>query len=189
VNPDDDPDDVAPSIRAEYERLGADAFYRKHGRDYRNPHEDVIGLALDRAVKQWAPDLSNVLDLACGSGEVTLSIRQLGAQNVQGIDPFTFEAYQSRTGQIAERWSFEDIASSQLIDRRYSLIVCSFALHLCDASRLPGVLTQLSLIAPQLWILTPHKRPQISPAWGWTLQAEMVVARVRIRNYFSTGIV
>jgi SAM-dependent methyltransferase len=184
VSPDDEPDEPF-SIRGEYERLGPEAFYRLHGRDYRNPHEDSISLALRRAVARWSPDLAHVLDLACGSGEVTLALRDLGAAAIDGIDPFTFDAYQARTGNAAERMRFEEIAAGAIAERHYSLMVCSFAMHLCDESRLPGLLTQLALIAPRLWILTPHKRPEILPAWGWTLRDEMVVQRVRIRDYAS----
>src|SRR6476620_8907506 len=63
VFPDDESDEPL-SIRGEYERLGPEAFYRLHGRDYRNPHEDSISLTLSRAAKRWLPDLSHVLDLA-----------------------------------------------------------------------------------------------------------------------------
>ena len=75
------------------------------------------------------------------------------------------------------------MAAGALAGRAYGLVVCSFALHLAEASRLPGVCQQLSLVAPTLLVLTPHKRPVIREAWGWRLAGEFVWARVRCRLY------
>jgi hypothetical protein len=177
--------DESVSIRGEYERLGPEAFYRLHGHAYRNPHEPVVAKALGRAVELWRPNLSRVLDLAAGSGEATLALRALGATDVHGVDPFTADAYERRTGTPAERLTFEAVAAGALAGRAYSLVVCSFAMHLVDPSRLPRLANQLALVAPRLWIVTPHKRPQILPAWGWTLRGEMVVERVRVREHAS----
>src|SRR5437870_3492485 len=110
-------------IRPQYEAYGAEGFYQRCGDDYRNPHEPVLGAVLARAVATWRPDLSRVLDLACGSGEVTLALRELGAPSVEGIDPYTFAAYEARTGQAAQRTTFADIAAGALAGRCYSLIV------------------------------------------------------------------
>jgi SAM-dependent methyltransferase len=171
------------SIRSRYEAVGADSFYRDAGDDYRNPHEPEIADLLAQIAQPWKLDLSDVLDLAAGSGEVTLALRGLGAKHVAGIDPFTFRAYEKRTGQIAERFTFADIADGSRRDRRYSLIVCSFALHLCEPSRLPAVAQALSEIAPSLLIITPHKRPALRAEWGWSLREEIVIRRVRGRLY------
>ena len=176
------PQGTRESIRHAYERYGAPDFYRRFGADYRNPHEDAIGQALHEATARWSLDLSHVLDLACGSGEVTLALRPF-ACTIEGIDPYTYEAYRTRTGQRAEQWSFEQIAAGALEGRRYSLIVSSFALHLLERSRLPLLCRQLSRVAPALLVLTPHKRPEIDPAWGWTLRDEFVLERVRARLY------
>lgn len=171
------------SIRGQYEAHGADGYYQQHGADYRNPHEAIIWRIMQQVVPAWGIDCSSVLDLACGSGEITLILRAMGYPNVQGIDPYTHEAYFARTGQVAECHRFEDIAQGVLADRRYSLIVCSFALHLVDESWLPALLLQLRQIAPALLILTPHKRPQIRPTWSWTLRQETLIERVRTRLY------
>lgn len=178
--------DESVSIRGEYERLGPDAYYRLHGHAYRNPHEPAVGRALRVAAGRWAPDLSRVLDLAAGSGEATLALRGLGAGHVDGVDPFTHEAYARRVGRPAERFTFEDVAAGAVAGRQYSLVVCSFAMHLCDPSRLPGLATQLALVAPRMWVLTPHKRPHLQHAWGWELSDEFVVERVRAREYRSS---
>jgi len=173
------------AIRDEYQKNGVREFYASDGAQYRNPHEPVVRAALTEALQRWSPDLSCALDLACGSGEVTLVLREFGCADVHGIDPFTGNAYLDRTGQTAECLSFEDIATGALQDRRYSLVVCSYALHLPARSRLPGVLIQLSQVSSRLLVLTPHKRPEITPAWGWQLDDEFVLERVRVRWYSS----
>lgn len=177
-----------PSVRGGYARLGVDAYYRRHASTYRNPHEDAIRAALDGAIGDWSFDLSHVLDLAAGSGEVTLALREFGAMRVDAIDPFTADAYRVRTGAPCEALDFAAIVAGALAGRRYSLIVCSFAMHLCELSRLPALSQQVSLVAPSLLILTPHKRPALRPEWGWDLHGERVTQRVRARLYRSTTI-
>jgi 2-polyprenyl-3-methyl-5-hydroxy-6-metoxy-1,4-benzoquinol methylase len=86
------------AIRNAYAREGADQFYRRHGASYRNPHEEILREILARAVDDWRLDLSAVLDLACGSGEVTLALRERGAV-VQGMDPYTGAAYLAPHGR------------------------------------------------------------------------------------------
>ena len=176
---------AALAIRHEYQSRGVAGFYRAAGDSYRNPHEAQIERLLPQVVRDWKPDLGRVLDLAAGSGEVTLTLRELGAGQIDAIDPFTFRAYERRTGQGAGRESFEQIAAGALAGRDYTLIVCSFALHLLAPSRLPRLAYQLGRIGHQLLILTPHKRPQINPEWGWQITHEMVVQRVRARLYQS----
>ena len=127
-------------------------------------------------LRQSRADVGKVLDL----------LQELGAK-VAGIDPYTFEAYLKRTGLNAEKYSFDDIANGALEGRHYSLIVCSFALHLVELSKLPMLMFQLAQITDTLLILTPHKRPQLKPEWGWNLQAEILEDRVRARLYRTLG--
>ena len=168
--------------RPAYDEHGVTGFYRQFGASYRNPHETILQNLLKRVALEWKLDLKNVLDLACGSGEATLVLQELGAK-VSGIDPYTFEAYFERTKLEAEPFSFDDIANGILEGRRYSLVVCSFALHLVEISRLPALLYQLAQMTDTLVILTPHKRPQIKSEWGWKLEAEVLEDRVRARLY------
>lgn len=172
-------------IRNEYEDHSVAGYYQTFGRAYRNPHEPVVREVLRQALPKWQPDLSAVLDLACGSGEITLALRELGHLNTHGIDAYTAEAYQGRTGQQAEVMSFEDIAHGKLGERRYSLIVCSFALHLAKRSYLPGLLFELRRVAPALLVLTPNKRPELKPEWKWSLVGELMHERVRARYYLG----
>ena len=175
-------------IRPAYERAGVKGFYERHGARYRNPHEPILGELLARLVRRHALDLRRVLDLACGSGEATLALRRLGAGEVFGIDPYTGAAYRERTGATAEPLTFEAIAGGALAGRQYSLIVCSFALHLVPASRLPGLAYELARVSEHLVVLTPHKRPLLKPAWRWRLQDELLVQRVRGRYYAAEGV-
>jgi SAM-dependent methyltransferase len=178
--------DADEKIRLQYERLGVKGYYAKFGATYSNPHEPQIRMLLERLIQEWHLDLSSVLDLACGSGEVTTIVLEHGG-TVTGIDPFTFEAYRARTGLEAERWNFEEIADGALEGRRFGLIVCSFALHLVEISRLPRVVFQLAQVAQTLLILTPHKRPNLKPEWGWLLESEILEARVRARLYRTSN--
>ena len=174
-------------IRNHYQEFGATKFYEKFGAQYRNPHEAVIRVLVERASVEWKFEIKNwrVLDLACGSGEATLALRDLGCNRIDGIDPYTGQAYFERTGQTALPHSFEELAKGVLPPATYDLCICSFALHLASPSFLPPLCLQLALRCARLWILTPHKRPHISSAWGWELKNEMVHERVRARCYQS----
>ena len=173
------------SVRKAYEDLGAETYYREQGENYRNPHEPVLVSCLHDAVSKWELNLDHVLDLACGSGEVTLALQKNGA-NITGNDPFTFAAFEKRTGKPALRFTFRDIAGGALHGEKYTLIVCSFALHLAEASVLPVLCQQLAAISDTLVVLTPHKRPDLKTAWGWELQDEFLHERVRTRLYRRT---
>jgi SAM-dependent methyltransferase len=176
-------DDEPDAIRSGYEQYGVRGFYERFGATYRNPHEYTVRQILRRVVHTWALDLRNVLDLACGSGEATLALQELGAQAIDGIDPYTAQAYFERTGKYAQPYTFEQIARGALLGRRYSLVVCSFALHLAQESWLPPLAQQLSLIAGTLVVITPHKRPSLRPSWGWVRQDELLIDRVRAHLY------
>ena len=174
------------SIREGYQGYGIQGFYEHFGDEYRNPHEFAIRNILQLAIKKWNLNLRKVLDLACGSGEVTLTLRNLGYTDIDGIDPYTYKAYLRRTGKKAELYTFEQIASGILTGRKYSLIICSFALHLLEVSRLPLLVYQLGLIADSMIIITPHKRPYLKKGWGWVCLDEIVVDGVRARFYKHT---
>ncbi|GIM02444.1 hypothetical protein Vretimale_7303 [Volvox reticuliferus] len=67
----------------------------------------------------------------------------------------------------------------------FDLIICSFALHLCDSSRLHGTCTALSLAGRWLAVLAPHKRPVLGPELGWQLVFAWKVERTHLRLYRS----
>lgn len=179
--------DSGGGIRGQYESLGVSKFYATRGASYRNPHEEIVRRIIVAAVEERSLDLSAVLDLACGSGEATIPLLELGARRIDAVDPYTGEAYRERTGRSAEPLSFEEVAAGGLAGRCYSLVVCSFALHLASPSRLPVLLYQLAQVTQRevgrLLVITPHKRPEIQEQWGWRLDDELLIDRVRGRLY------
>jgi hypothetical protein len=173
------------NIRNLYQKHGVKEFYQNFGKEYRNPHEQIVKNIISELYTSDELNFENVLDLACGSGEVTVILQELGCDTVQGCDPYTYEAYFNRIGNTALRLSFEDIQTGALKDRKYSLIICSFALHLLDLSRLPGLIFELSNITNNLVVITPHKKPYLDQSWGFKLIREDIVDRVRVRVYES----
>jgi 2-polyprenyl-3-methyl-5-hydroxy-6-metoxy-1,4-benzoquinol methylase len=169
------------SFRDKYKNTVAD-YYSQNGNTYSNPHEKALTTCIKHSITKWQPDLSNVLDLACGSGEVTLVLRELNATTITGIDPFTQAAYLARTGQTAEPHTFAQIAAGSLAERRYSLVVCSYALHLAEVSRLPQLMIALSQITNTFIIYSPHKKPIINSQL-WQLKDELVIERVHARIF------
>jgi SAM-dependent methyltransferase len=172
-----------PAVTPGYAANGVVGFYEQHGATYRNPHEDQIRAALRRAAGLWNLDLGHVLDLACGSGEATLELRALGATAVTAIDPYTQLAFAERTGSTAAPLTFADVASGALEGDRFSLVVCSYAMHLCEPSRLAGLCLALAQVAPAMLILSPHKRPVIKSGWGWSAAEQIIDQRVHARLY------
>lgn len=153
------------SIRSWYEQVGVEGYYKLHNEDYNNPHFYIIKDLLTNYIKQ--NDIgNNILDMCCGSGEVTHILKEVNKNfNIEGLDPYTVSAYSKNTGLNCIKYDFKDILRGQLLNKKYDTIICSFALHLCEESMLNTVLYQLSLISNRLIILTPHKRPEINSWW------------------------
>lgn len=159
---------------------GVAGFYQKDGGTYRNPHEAIVRACFRQCVQDWNLDLTNVLDLACGSGEITLEVKSLGG-HATGIDPYTGQAYKERTGQDAIPLSFQSIASNG-ITGSYSLACCSYAMHLLDPSWMPMLLHQLGCVSPAILIMSPHKRPDLT-RYGWDLVQTSIQSRVHACLY------
>ena len=70
------------------------------------------------------------------------------------------------------------------VELLFDLIVCSFALHLAEPSRLPGLTWALSRIADEMVIISPHKRPPVEA--GFELMDGFAHKRVRVRRFLST---
>jgi len=174
------------SVRGFYVDLGVKGYYESHGSEYQNPHEDRVRKVIKSIIKEWDLKTSKVLDLACGSGEVTLILKDLGVKDITGADPYTVTAYERRTGNTCRPISFEDITNGKLSEEKFSIIICSYALHLAKEELLPVLAMQLSMISEQLLIITPHKRPDIEEKWGWSFVNETVLDRTRARLYKST---
>lgn len=131
-------------------------------------------------------------DMACGSGEATASLREwqktrwsaqqsaaslrpvartsllasLPAADLQitASDPFTGPAYKARIGTECLPLSFDDIADGQPESPQvFDLVICSFALHLAETTKLWFLLTELSKRARYLVVVAPHKNPHVRP--------------------------
>lgn len=148
------------SIRQHYEDFGVEGFYTS-GIQYSNNHTVYIE-KLIRENHQNLP-LDNVLDLACGNGLVTKALQNLGYKKIEGIDPYFSGSYTSETGCKCLSWSFKDLVQNTL-DTRYSCIICSFALHLCERSMLPALIWRLSELSSKLVVISPSKFPIIGKA-------------------------
>lgn len=180
-------------VRDDYARHpdGAAGWYAEHGTRYRNPHEDAVAAMVQRSVVDWPACFvgGRILDVSCGSGEVTLALRNAGIarDRVDACDPFTADAYRARTGCEAMPWSFADIAGGCCAGRQWSVAICSYALHLCSPSWLATVCRALSDCSSTLIVITPHKRPALAESWGWHLVDEHHDAawRVRLRRYVA----
>ncbi len=168
-----------------YEAHGAEGYYQAHGHTYENPHFVQIQALLERNFDRM--DTSKVLDFSAGGGEVTQVLTALGCTNIAGSDPFTADLYMRNTGKNCLPLSFEDVIKKGISDK-YSVIIGSFALHLCPPKDLYPLMWQLFQAAPSVVVLTPHKRPELELLDGIELvHADAVVTergkQVRLKMY------
>ena len=142
------------AIINEYKKHGVDTFYRIHSMDYENPHKVIIENLLADAKTQWNIT-GSILDLCCGSGEVSNMFVEC---DVEGIDPYTKKLYEANTGNDCVEMTFKDIVQKG-IAKHYDFVICSYAMHLCEKSMLPMLLYRISEASDNLVIITPHKKP------------------------------
>jgi 2-polyprenyl-3-methyl-5-hydroxy-6-metoxy-1,4-benzoquinol methylase len=150
-------------IRLLYEEHGADGYYQNLGDSYENPHFPEIEALLQNNLNRL--DTSKVLDFSAGGGEVTRVLLDAGVRNITGADPYTGALYEKNTGLLCEPWSFSDVVREGL-PTTYSVVISSFALHLCPASSLFSLCWNLLDAAPLLVVITPHKRPELETKGG-----------------------
>jgi len=171
------------SIRSKYEKYGVDTFYENYFEEHENPHEPIIHKSIEVAEKLWEVDFSKALDLACGTGEITKILLKLGYENIDAVDAYSHKYYERNIKRKCETLTFDDIIKGKLDDRHYSIVICSFAMHLLEKSKLPIFLYKLSQISDQLLIISPHKRPIVKDEWGWLIKNEMSLDKVRTRLF------
>ena len=148
------------SIRENYVECGVDEYYKNNADAYENPHFSKIEHLLSEYLTTH--DIgTKILDLCCGSGEVTRILERNGNYAIIGADPYMNHVYEERTGRKCLPYSFQDIVQEAAIGA-YDTIICSFAMHLCEISMLNTLLYQLSCKTNKLIILSPHKRPEIN---------------------------
>lgn len=156
-----------PSIRPLYEQHGPEAYYRDHAEGYENPHFPQIKALLEQNLHRL--DCSGgVLDFAAGGGEVTRVLQTAGITDLAGCDPYTQALYTRQTGLHCLPYDFKTVVL-QGLPKRYSLIVSSFALHLCPPKDLFLLTWNLLEAAPLLVVITPHKRPELELLPGISL--------------------
>ncbi len=174
------------AIRPLYEEHGAEGYYTAFAETYENPHFDQISALLEKNFPRF--DCSGgVLDFAAGGGEVTRVLRRLGVSEICGSDPFTHALYEKNTGLSCLPLAFKDVIR-QGLPGTYSLIISSFALHLCPLKDLFPLTWQLLQAAPLLVVLTPHKRPELETLTGVELVWQDFVTtergkQVRLKAY------
>lgn len=165
------------SIRQQYETHGVQDYYVNHGHEYRNPHEQQVREELQTVYDDGWFEIDSVLDLCCGSGEVSSWVLQNGG-NVIGCDPYTSEAYKRRIGITPLPYSFDDIVNTPL--PRVQTIICSYALHLCDKKIFDVVLYRLAEACNKLVILTPHKKPNIAHFFDLKYNRRTTVVKTKV---------
>ncbi|MBK6931562.1 MAG: class I SAM-dependent methyltransferase [Saprospirales bacterium] len=156
-----------PAIRPLYDAHGVDGYYRDHAGAYQNPHFSEIRLLLERHIPRL-DTAGGVLDFAAGGGEATQVLQGLGIRLITGCDPYTHALYRERTGLPCLELSFKDVIRRGL-PGTYSLVICSFALHLCPGKDLFSLCQSLLQAAPLLLVLTPHKRPELETPGAFEL--------------------
>ena len=173
-------------IRQEYDKYGAEGYYREHSDSYKNPHFPQIKTLIEQNIHRI--DAKNALDFCAGGGEVSRVLLDMKIGQVTGCDPFTFDLYQKNIGQNCLQFSFTDIIKGAKLDQ-YSCIISSFALHLCPKNDLYPLVWNLFQAAPQIIVLTPHKRPELEKLTGvellwedFTLTKEKL-KKVRMKCY------
>lgn len=180
-------DTMEEAIRNRYAKKGISAYYREEGAWYANPHFPEVRALLRRNAGRI--DYTNAFDFCCGAGEASTAIRELGHALPTACDPYTGEAYRRRHDASCLPFSFDDVIRGALAGYGpFSSVICSFALHLCPARQLFPLVFQLFQIAPQLVIITPHKRPDLSVLEGVKLEFHDEVRtgrgkRVRLKAY------
>jgi hypothetical protein len=185
-------------MRANYDILGVEGYYKKNNESYQNPHFPVLKRAIGTVFDKLFPLLVlnesvglKLLDIACGSGEVTVASKEwadkrLISTSMVACDPFTSKAYFNRIGQECLELNFQDIASCQ-IDDNFDIAFCSFALHLCPESLLYSFMYALSLNTKYFIILSPHKKPVLKDTdlGNFQLKFTWIVERIHIRVFES----
>jgi len=150
-------------IRNLYKVFGVKKYYEEHAHEYENPHAPQIRRLLKQNEKLI--NYTRVLDLACGNGEVTKVLKELGYENMEGADPYTWKKYHALTAQHSYNLSFQDVIRGQL-EGRFSAIISSFAMHLVPPKNLYMLVHELFRHTDTVVIITPHKQPKLEKIKG-----------------------
>jgi len=97
---------ISSSMRVNYEN-GVDEYYRKVGTTYRNPHFPGVQLCIFSWLSMWwemeqthtSVNPITIFDMACGSGEATVSVKQWWATGRQNYDKSVGSSSQHSVGR------------------------------------------------------------------------------------------
>ena len=174
-----------------YASEGVDSFYStclKGEKQYNNPHRKKFLPILERIFRYMKLDSRPLLDLACGTGEISLLVKEvLPHQSIIGVDPYLFAQYAEITKFPSLSYSFEDIINGKdhdLKDMQFSMIICSYGMHLC--SQVLELCQKLSRRSPFLCILTPHGLPVVTEEMGWVAHWSFKFKGVKVNVYSSS---
>lgn len=152
--------------------LPPDVYYRRHARDYANPHAEGVAVALGQLSGQLH---GRVLDWGCGDGLITKLLAERADLTFVGADaaPGMVKRYRAETGHPAEAAGFGDALP------RADSAVASYALHLATPQEAAVMWWRLAEAGVKtLVVITPFKaRPEapshyfaeterISGPWG-----------------------
>ena len=154
-------------MREKYVLYGVDNYYKNNCMEYKNPHEYMIKKLLVKNIDKF--NSTNVLDLCCGGGEVTLALLENNINNIRGSDAYTYRLYEKNTNKECIKLSFKDILRGNM-SGHYSTIICSFAFHLIKEKNLLMIVNEIFRHTDKLILITPHKRPFISKINGIELE-------------------
>ncbi len=155
------------SMHENYKKHGVKDYYIKNSENYINLHGCQIRDLLIKNINRF--NFGSVLDLCCGSGEVTRVLLENGIKDVEGADPYTFKLYIKNTGKHCINLSFKDILRGKL-NKNYNIIICSFAFHLINEKDLFMIVNKLFLHTKTIIIIAPHKRPYLERIKGVNLK-------------------
>ncbi len=65
-----------------------------------------------------------------------MALRGIGYKNFAGIDPYTYEVYEQKTGLKCDKFTFLDIVNGALEGQKYDAVIISYALHLVKETML-----------------------------------------------------
>lgn len=210
-------------MRAQYNEKGVDSYYTENSNSYRNPHYPDMIKVVSELLELMVPLLHRypaiasiqqtndpcfissktlestkalrILDLAAGSGEVSLLVNSwfLGPKNnlfdklfIFASDCFTKSAFEERTGGWpCMTHSFLDVSNGILNDP-VDICICSFALHLADESILYSLTYEIARKCRFFVIISPHKRPHIKESGNLILLKSFILNRIHVRIFEST---
>jgi 2-polyprenyl-3-methyl-5-hydroxy-6-metoxy-1,4-benzoquinol methylase len=170
-------------IRTEYEKIGVENYYINNSSKYINPHLNDIETSIEQIVNNEKIDLSSILDMSCGNGEITNKLLSMRLTNIEGSDLYMCDEYKLHTNLNCMKLSFKDIQQGKL-KKKYSTIFCSYALHLANITLLPYLLWELSFSCKFFILLEPTKKPIINED-AWILINSFINGKCKVRIFKS----